>query len=73
MPRHAPRMTEALSPADRAWIAKDDELRRLAGDIAQRFGRDAGDIYHTLVQLQRSPAERLERGLRHARIHPKFR
>lgn len=66
-------MTEAISPADRAWIENDEALRRLAGDLALRGGRDADDLYHALVQLQRSPAERLERGLRHARLHPKYR
>jgi hypothetical protein len=66
-------MSDVLTADERAWIEKDDRLRARAADIAVRHGRDPEDIYHTLIQLQRTPGERLARGLRHARLHPQFR
>ena len=58
----------SVNDAERAWIDHDDELRKRAGEIAASTGRDAEDIYKTLKQLERTPTERLELGLRHARL-----
>lgn len=66
-------MPDARTADEQAWIDRDDALRSRAKEIAAAHGRDADDIYHALIQLQRSPSERLGRGLAHARLHPKFR
>ncbi|MCC6645706.1 MAG: hypothetical protein IT374_09065 [Polyangiaceae bacterium] len=62
-----------LSAEDAAWIAHDDALRARAAVLAAKTGRDADDLYRTLKNLERTPGERLALGLRHARLHPKFR
>ena len=64
---------ENLSPQERAWLDHDNELRARAAALAAATGRDAEDLYRTLKHLERTPAERLALGLRHARLHPKYR
>lgn len=60
---------EELSEEERAWLERDEALWRRARAIAERHPHlDVGDLYHTLVNLQRSPAERLARGLAHGRL-----
>ncbi len=47
-----------------AWLAENERLWRAAHDLAARNpGIDVGDLYHALVQLQRTPEERLARSL----------
>jgi hypothetical protein len=52
------------------WVRRDDGLRARARHLAGTLGRDEEGIYRTLKNLQRSPSERLQLGLRHARLHP---
>jgi hypothetical protein len=60
---------DQLSADERAWLERDEALWRRAHAIVARHPQlDAGDVYHTLVNLQRSPSERLARGLAHARL-----
>jgi hypothetical protein len=62
-----------LTPEQQAWLARDLEMRARAERIAERTGRALDDLYRTLKNLGRSPSERLALGLRHARLHPKYR
>jgi hypothetical protein len=55
------------------WVRRDDALRERAHHLAVTLGRDEEGIYRTLKNLQRSPSERLQLGLRHARLHPDHR
>ncbi len=64
---------EQLSPEEHAWLSADQRLRDEARALADKLGRDPDDIYRALRQLRRTPAERLRLGLRHARLHPKYR
>lgn len=57
-----------VTPSEREWIEHDDALRTRAREIARLTKRDPEDIYRTLRQLERTPSERLELGLRHARL-----
>ena len=58
----------SVNPAEREWIEHDDALRRRARELARTTGRDEDDLYRTLRHLERTPSERLELGLRHARL-----
>jgi hypothetical protein len=62
-----------ISPEERAWLEHDLVLRERAAKLSEATGRDAEDLYRTLKQLERTPGERLALGLRHARLHPKYR
>jgi hypothetical protein len=53
----------ALSPAEREWAERELALRAQARELAQRLQLDPTDVHHQLKQLQRSPIERLKRGL----------
>lgn len=57
-----------LSPAERVWLEADEALWQRAHRIARENpALDVGDVYHTLRNFQRSPSERLRRGLRDGR------
>jgi hypothetical protein len=56
-----------------SWVLRDDALRARARTLAAKLGRDEEGIYRTLKNFQRSASERLELGLRHARLHPDHR
>ena len=59
---------ESLTPAELEWLTADEALWQRAHRIVEENpGLDASDVYHTLRNFQRSPAERLKRGLRHGR------
>ena len=59
---------ESLTPAEREWLTADEALwQRAHRIVAQNPDLDLSDVYHTLRNFQRSPAERLRRGLRHGR------
>ena len=56
---------DGLSQAEREWLIADEARWRRAKQIAsQRADLDVGDLYHALCNLERSPGERLRRGLR---------
>ena len=59
---------EGLTPAELEWLTADEALWQRAHRIAaQNSELDPSDVYHTLRNFQRSPSERLRRGLRHGR------
>ena len=59
---------ESLTPAEREWLTADEVLwQRARRIVAQNPDLDPSDVYHTLRNFQRSPEERLRRGLRHGR------
>jgi len=54
-----------LSEAEREWLVMDERRWRRAHDIVAAHPElDVSDVYHTLVNLERTPLERLARGLR---------
>jgi hypothetical protein len=59
---------ERLSPSERAQAEAELALRARAAKIASDLSLDARDVYHVLRSLQRSPSERLRRGLAHGRL-----
>ncbi|GMV14569.1 MAG: hypothetical protein HS104_42260 [Polyangiaceae bacterium] len=59
---------QQLSPEQRALAAQLEPLWRRAYAIVARHPElDASDVFHTLVNLSRTPSERLRRGLLHGR------
>lgn len=58
----------ALSAEQRAWVLADLALRSDANVLAAKLNLDAGDVYHQLKQLRRTPSERLRLGLAHGRL-----
>ena len=53
-----------LSDAERAEVEADEALwRRAHAIVARHPGLDVSGVHHTLVNLQRTPAERLARSL----------
>jgi len=58
----------ALAPEHRALALQQIALRARAARLAARLGLDAGDVFHMLRHLARSPAERLSLGLLHGRL-----
>ncbi len=66
-----PRILEepsGLSEPERRWAEHDLALRERAALIAADLALDARDVYHVLRSLERTPSERLRRGLSHGRI-----
>ena len=59
---------ESLSDEQRTWVEEDQALRRRAGELARKLGRDEEGLYKTLVHFRRSASERLRLGLRCARL-----
>jgi len=57
-----------LSPEHRAQAEGLLALRAQAAALAVELGLDAGDVFHQLQQLARTPAERLRIGLAHGRL-----
>jgi len=54
-----------LSPEERAWVERDElRWRRAHAIVARHPELDVTDVYHTIVNMERTPAERLARGLR---------
>lgn len=55
---------EDLTEPEQAWVRDNERLWARAHAIAARHpGMDASLVYHALVNLRRSPEERLARGL----------
>jgi hypothetical protein len=60
---------EALTPTEREWLIADERLwQRAHRIVAQAPELDVSDVYHTLRNFQRTPTERLRRGLRRRRM-----
>lgn len=59
---------ESLSPEHRAQARALLDLRAKAEVLANELDLDAGDVFHQLQQLARSPSERLRIGLAHGRL-----
>lgn len=60
-------MLDDLSEADRAWVLDNERLwQRAHAIVAKHPNLDVSLVYHTLVNLRRSPEERLVRGLARA-------
>ncbi len=54
---------------EQAWLEHDEELWRRAHAIAARHpGVDASGVHHVLRNLERSPEQRLARGLKHGEL-----
>ena len=59
---------EALTAQELAWLEADEALWRRAHAIVERHpALDLTDVYHTLKNFQRTPAQRLQRGLAYGR------
>jgi hypothetical protein len=62
------------SPEQRALAEQLEPLWRRAYAIVARHPElDVSDVFHTLVNLKRSPSERLRRGLFHGRAGAQHR
>jgi hypothetical protein len=62
-------VAEPLSAVERAWLVNDEERWRRARAIAACHpGMDAGDVYHVLRNLEKTPSERLRAALHHGRL-----
>lgn len=60
-------MLDELSDEEKAWVLDNERLWRRADAIASKHpDLDVSLLYHTLVNLRRSPEERLARGLARA-------
>jgi hypothetical protein len=59
----------AMTQEERAWLARDEQRWRQAHEIVRsRPGVDVGGVYHVLVNLEKTPAERLRAALQHGRL-----
>jgi hypothetical protein len=59
-------LPEGLTEAQRLWILADEARWRRAHEVVDnRPELDVGDVYHAICNLERTPTERLRRGLRH--------
>lgn len=55
---------EELGPEEQAWVRQNEALwRRAHAIVASHPELDVSLVYHTLVSFQRTPEERLARGL----------
>lgn len=60
---------ENVTEAERAWLVADEALWRRAHQLVEQHPElDVSGVYHTLRNLNRSPSERLRRGLAHGRL-----
>jgi hypothetical protein len=57
---------EQLDEHEKAWVRRNEALWQRAHDIVARHPTlDVSLVYHTLVNFERTPEERLARGLVH--------
>jgi hypothetical protein len=57
------------SPAEQAWLERQERLwRRAHAIVRERPELDASGVYHALCNLERSPEERLRKGLLRGRF-----
>lgn len=61
-----------LSAEHRAEAERQLALRARARTLAAAMGVDESDVYHQLLQLARTPSERLRLGLAHGRLRPRL-
>ena len=62
---------EALTPEELAWLAMDEKRWARARTIAAAHpDLDLGDLYHTLVNFERTPDERLALDRRLPKLAP---
>lgn len=55
---------EALTAEERAWVVRNERVWSRAYEIVARHPNlDVSGVYHTLLQLERTPEERLRRSL----------
>jgi hypothetical protein len=55
---------EDLTESERAWVEADEAIWRRAHEIVARHPQlDLSGVYHTLINLRRTPDERLARSL----------
>jgi hypothetical protein len=60
---------EALTPEQRAWVARSEALWRRAHELARDHPEhDPSDLYHALRCLDLTPAARLRAGLQRGRL-----
>jgi hypothetical protein len=60
---------DPLTDREREWLVRDEAVWRRAHLLAAAHpGVDVSDLYHTLKNLDLTPAQRLARGLRHGRL-----
>lgn len=60
-------MLDGLSDDEKAWVLDNERLWQRAHAIVDKHPElDVSLVYHTLVNLRRSPEERLARGLARA-------
>ena len=60
---------DELSESERAWLEKSEALwARAYKIVSERPKLDAGDVYHALCNLERTPTERLRRSLARAQL-----
>jgi hypothetical protein len=52
-------------------VADEVRWQRAFAIVVERPDLDVGDVYHAIVNLERTPAERLARGLSHGRLRPR--
>lgn len=58
---------DTLPPEQRREALDVLRLRQRAAELAVELQLDPGDVYHQLRQFQRTPLQRLRRGLAHGR------
>ncbi|MBX3232850.1 MAG: hypothetical protein KIT84_42490 [Labilithrix sp.] len=63
-----PAQRDDLTPEQERWLVEDERVRSEARALAASLALDPHDVYRVLKQLERSPAERLRRGLAHGRL-----
>ena len=64
----APVKPEDLAPDERAWLERSERLWAKAHELHARHPHlDVSGLYHTLGNIERTPAERLRRSLRFGR------
>jgi hypothetical protein len=62
-----PAMLDGLSDDEKSWVRDNERLwQRAHAIVAASPDLDVSLVYHTLVNLRRSPEERLARGLARA-------
>jgi hypothetical protein len=62
-------MQPETSATERAWLERQERLWRHAHAIVrERPNLDASGVYHALCNLERSPEERLRKGLLRGRL-----
>ena len=60
---------DELDPGEQQEVVRDEARWRRAHEIVRKHPHlDVSDVHHTLVNLERTPEERLRRGLTHGKL-----